>query len=33
MFVYPVEDVMRIRTGERGHDALSYPNDIDTRLG
>ena len=31
IFVYPVEDVIRIRTGERGRDALSYPDDIDTR--
>ena len=31
IFVYPVEDVIRIRTGERGHDALTYPDDIDTR--
>lgn len=31
IFVYPVEDVVRIRTGERGHDALMYPDDIDTR--
>jgi len=31
IFIYPVEDVVRIRTGERGHDALRYPNDIDTR--
>ena len=31
IFIYPVEDVVRIRTGERGHDALMYPNDIDTR--
>jgi nitrogen regulatory protein P-II 1 len=31
IFVYPVDDVVRIRTGERGHDALSYPDDIDTR--
>jgi nitrogen regulatory protein P-II 1 len=31
IFVYPVEDVIRIRTGERGHDALMYPGDIDTR--
>jgi nitrogen regulatory protein P-II 1 len=30
IFVYPVEDVIRIRTGERGHDALMYPGDIDT---
>ncbi|MBI5028910.1 MAG: P-II family nitrogen regulator [Chloroflexi bacterium] len=31
IFVYPVEDVIRIRTGERGHDALMYPGDIDAR--
>jgi nitrogen regulatory protein P-II 1 len=31
IFIYPVEDVVRIRTGERGHDALMYPDDIDTR--
>jgi len=31
IFVYPVEEVIRIRTGERGHDALMYPGDIDTR--
>jgi nitrogen regulatory protein P-II 1 len=31
IFVYPVEDVVRIRTGERGHDAIMYPDDIDTR--
>lgn len=31
IFVYPVEDVIRIRTGERGKDALSYEGDIDTR--
>jgi nitrogen regulatory protein P-II 1 len=31
IFVYPVEDVIRIRTGERGHDALMYADDIDTR--
>ncbi len=30
IFVYPVEEVIRIRTGERGHDALMYENDIDT---
>ncbi len=30
IFVYPVEDVIRIRTGERGHDALMYEGDIDT---
>ena len=31
IFIYPVEDVVRLRTGERGRDALSYPGDIDTR--
>ena len=31
IFIYPVEDVVRIRTGERGHDAIMYPGDIDTR--
>lgn len=31
IFIYPVEDVVRIRTGERGHEALTYPNDIDTK--
>ena len=31
IFIYPVEDVVRIRTGERGHAALMYPNDIDAR--
>ncbi len=30
IFVYPVEDVIRISTGERGHDALTYEGDIDT---
>ncbi len=29
IFVYPVEDVIRIRTGERGREALMYPGDID----
>jgi nitrogen regulatory protein P-II 1 len=29
IFVYPVEDVIRIRTGERGKDALTYVGDID----
>ena len=24
IFVYPVDEVIRIRTGERGHDALTY---------
>lgn len=31
IFVYPVEDVIRIRTNERGKDALTYDDDIDTR--
>ena len=31
IFIYPVEEVIRIRTGERGHDAIMYENDIDTR--
>lgn len=31
IFVYPVEEVIRIRTGERGHDALTYEGDIDMR--
>jgi nitrogen regulatory protein P-II 1 len=29
IFVYPVEDVIRIRTGERGREALLYKGDID----
>lgn len=31
IFIYPVEDVIRIRTGERGHEAIMYPGDIDER--
>ncbi len=31
IFVYPVDDVIRIRTNERGADALQYPGDIDER--
>jgi len=31
IFVYPVKDVIRVRTGEHGREALSYPGDIDTR--
>jgi nitrogen regulatory protein P-II 1 len=31
IFVYPVEDVIRIRTGERGSEALTYEGDIDSR--
>ena len=30
IFVYPVEQVVRIRTGERNSEALFYPEDIDT---
>jgi nitrogen regulatory protein P-II 1 len=33
IFVYPVENVIRIRTGEQGKEALSYVGDIDTRTG
>lgn len=29
IFVYNVEEVMRVRTGERGRDALHYEGDID----
>ena len=31
IFIYPVDDVVRIRTGERGKEALHYEGDIDTR--
>ena len=31
IFIYPVEDVIRIRTGERGHAAIMYEDDIDAR--
>ena len=30
IFIYPVEDIIRIRTGERGREALMYEGDIDT---
>jgi nitrogen regulatory protein P-II 1 len=33
IFIYPVEDVVRVRTGERGHEAVMYPGDIDERKG
>jgi len=33
IFVYPVEEVVRIRTGERGRQALTYVGDIDARRG
>jgi nitrogen regulatory protein P-II 1 len=29
IFVLPADEVIRIRTGERGHNALQYPGDID----
>lgn len=32
IFVYPVEDVIRIRTGERGREALQYKGDIDEKI-
>jgi nitrogen regulatory protein P-II 1 len=31
IFIYPAEDVIRIRTGERGSQALMYEGDIDSR--
>jgi nitrogen regulatory protein P-II 1 len=31
IFIYPVEDVVRIRTGERGGEALAYQDDIDVK--
>jgi nitrogen regulatory protein P-II 1 len=31
IFVYPVEDVIRVRTRERGTGAMTYPGDIDTK--
>lgn len=33
IFVYPVDDVIRIRTGERGTAALHYEGDIDEQRG
>jgi nitrogen regulatory protein P-II 1 len=33
IFVYPVDDVVRIRTGERGGEALAYQDDIDQMKG
>ena len=33
IFVYPVDDVIRIRTGEHGREAISYADDIDVRGG
>lgn len=31
IFVYPIEEVIRIRTGERDREALMYEGDIDSR--
>ncbi|HPQ44573.1 MAG TPA: P-II family nitrogen regulator [Syntrophales bacterium] len=31
IFVYPVEEVVRIRTGSRSQQAISYPGDIDEK--
>ncbi len=31
IFIYPIEDVVRIRTGESGKDALTYEGDIDAK--
>jgi nitrogen regulatory protein P-II 1 len=31
IFVSPVDEVIRIRTRERGHEAVMYPGDIDER--
>jgi nitrogen regulatory protein P-II 1 len=33
IFVYPVDEVIRIRTRERGQDAVMYPGDIDEKKG
>ena len=33
IFVYPVDDIVRIRTSERGAAALTYEGDIDDRGG
>jgi len=33
IFIYPVEEVIRIRTRERGHEAVMYPGDIDEKKG
>ncbi len=33
IFVYPVEEVIRIRTRERSQEAMTYPGDIDEKRG
>jgi nitrogen regulatory protein P-II 1 len=32
IFIYPVDEVIRIRTGERGKEALKYQDDIDEQI-
>ncbi len=31
IFIYPVEEVIRVRTGERSEKAMTYPGDIDDK--
>ena len=31
IFVYPVEEAIRGRTGERGQETMMYPVDIDSK--
>lgn len=31
IFIYPVDEVVRVRTRERGSDAMMYPGDIDSK--
>jgi nitrogen regulatory protein P-II 1 len=31
IFVFPVEEAIRIRTRQRGHEAVMYPGDIDEK--
>jgi nitrogen regulatory protein P-II 1 len=31
IFIYPVDEVIRVRTGESGREALMYEGDIDSR--
>ncbi|KIX11448.1 P-II family nitrogen regulator [Dethiosulfatarculus sandiegensis] len=31
IFIYPVSEAVRIRTGERGREAVMYPGDIDQK--
>jgi nitrogen regulatory protein P-II 1 len=33
IFIYPVDEVIRVRTRERGSDAMMYPGDIDAKRG